>query len=64
MITIQSGIPATTDALDTPALLLDESRMIRNIARLREHLSKLGPRLRPHLKTSKCLLITHEPQPI
>jgi D-serine deaminase-like pyridoxal phosphate-dependent protein len=55
MMTMQPGILATIDAIGTPALLLDEARMTHNIARLREHLLKLGPRLRPHLKTSKCL---------
>jgi D-serine deaminase-like pyridoxal phosphate-dependent protein len=45
----------TLDTLDTPALLLDVTRLDRNIARMRGHLSTLGPRLRPHLKTAKCL---------
>jgi D-serine deaminase-like pyridoxal phosphate-dependent protein len=45
----------TLETQDTPALLLDVTRLDRNIARLREHLATLGPRLRPHLKTAKCL---------
>ncbi len=45
----------TLEAQDTPALLLDVTRLDRNIARMRAQLSKLGPRLRPHLKTAKCL---------
>jgi D-serine deaminase-like pyridoxal phosphate-dependent protein len=45
----------TLEAQDTPALLLDVTRLDRNIARLRGHLSTLGPKLRPHLKTAKCL---------
>jgi D-serine deaminase-like pyridoxal phosphate-dependent protein len=45
----------TLETQETPALLLDVTRLDRNIARLRAHLSTLGPRLRPHLKTAKCL---------
>ena len=42
-------------SLPTPSLLLDESRMLRNIARLRTHLDTLGVALRPHLKTAKSV---------
>jgi D-serine deaminase-like pyridoxal phosphate-dependent protein len=48
----------TADALarlDTPALILDEARMLRNLARLRAHLDGLGVTLRPHLKTVKSV---------
>ena len=45
----------TLEALDTPALLLDVTRLDRNLARTRAHLAPLGPRLRPHFKTAKCL---------
>jgi D-serine deaminase-like pyridoxal phosphate-dependent protein len=48
----------TADALsrlDTPALILDEARMLRNVARLRAHLDRLGVTLRPHLKTVKSV---------
>jgi D-serine deaminase-like pyridoxal phosphate-dependent protein len=48
----------TADALaqlDTPALILDEARMLRNLARLRAHLDGLGVALRPHLKTVKSV---------
>lgn len=41
--------------LETPALLLDEARMERNIARMRSHLAKLGPAFRPHVKTCKSI---------
>src|SRR3990170_2009705 len=41
--------------LPTPCLLLDQQRMDRNIARLRQHLAGLGVPLRPHLKTSKSV---------
>jgi D-serine deaminase-like pyridoxal phosphate-dependent protein len=41
------------DDLTTPALLLDEARMTRNIERLAERARALGVTLRPHLKTAK-----------
>jgi D-serine deaminase-like pyridoxal phosphate-dependent protein len=41
--------------LATPCLVLDEAKMLRNIARLRERLSPLGVALRPHLKTAKSV---------
>jgi D-serine deaminase-like pyridoxal phosphate-dependent protein len=43
------------DALETPALLLDRPRMAANIARMQGQVDRLGCRLRPHAKTSKCL---------
>jgi D-serine deaminase-like pyridoxal phosphate-dependent protein len=43
------------ETLNTPTLLLDETKLDRNVARLRERLAKLGPQLRPHMKTAKCL---------
>ena len=43
------------DTLTTPALLLDEARMMRNIARLATHAERLGVTLRPHLKTAKSV---------
>ncbi len=46
-------------ALPTPALVLDESRMIRNIARLADRSATLGVSLRPHLKTAKSLDVAH-----
>jgi D-serine deaminase-like pyridoxal phosphate-dependent protein len=43
-----------TFSLTTPCLLLDEPRMTRNIARLRERLRRFGVQLNPALKTVKC----------
>lgn len=40
--------------LDTPAALVDLSRMRRNIERMQKRMDALGVRLRPHVKTSKC----------
>ncbi|MEJ2087292.1 MAG: DSD1 family PLP-dependent enzyme [Gammaproteobacteria bacterium] len=42
------------EALPTPALLLDESLLDRNIARMAEFLSARGKGFRPHAKTHKC----------
>jgi D-serine deaminase-like pyridoxal phosphate-dependent protein len=39
--------------LETPALLLDEGRMQRNIERMRGHLSRFAVGFRPHVKTCK-----------
>ncbi len=44
-----------TQALSTPALLLDEARMLRNAARLSARMKALGVSLRPHLKTAKSV---------
>jgi D-serine deaminase-like pyridoxal phosphate-dependent protein len=41
--------------IPTPAALLDESRLLRNIARMQQQVSRLGPRLRPHVKTAKSV---------
>jgi len=41
--------------LATPCLLLDESKMSRNIARLRDRLAGTGVGFRPHLKTAKSV---------
>ena len=43
------------ESLPTPSLILDESRMMKNISRLRQHAQKLGVQLRPHLKTPKSV---------
>ena len=41
-------------SLETPALLLDEARMERNIERMRRQVQRLGVAFRPHVKTNKC----------
>ena len=43
--------------LDTPAALIDEARMARNIARMQQRMNALGVRLRPHVKTAKSLAV-------
>ncbi len=44
--------------IPTPACLIDEARMDRNIERMQNYVSHLGARLRPHVKTSKCIEVT------
>src|ERR1700704_225924 len=39
----------------TPAALIDEMRLMRNIARMQQRMDALGVRLRPHVKTTKCI---------
>lgn len=51
----QSATPSSLDALDTPCLLLDETRMMRNIQRLNALMTGHGVQLRPHLKTPKSI---------
>jgi D-serine deaminase-like pyridoxal phosphate-dependent protein len=48
-------MPDLSSIVETPSLLLDRPQMVRNIARMRAHLSTLGVQLRPHVKTNKCL---------
>lgn len=48
---------AQLDRMMTPALLLDEGRMMRNIDRLAARAAALGVSLRPHLKTAKSTQI-------
>jgi len=43
------------ERLQTPALLLDEERMDRNIERMRANVRRLGVAFRPHVKTNKCI---------
>lgn len=44
----------TLPTLDTPAALIDLSRMHGNIQRMQTRMDSLGVRFRPHVKTSKC----------
>lgn len=50
--------PATLLHPQTPFLVVDESKVRRNISRLQTHLEGLGVPLRPHVKTSKSTTIT------
>jgi D-serine deaminase-like pyridoxal phosphate-dependent protein len=44
-------------ALPTPAALVEEARLDRNISRMQSRTDALGVRLRPHVKTTKCVEI-------
>src|SRR5688572_16957923 len=44
---------STLSALETPALLLDCAKLDRNLARMHAHITTLGAKLRPHVKTAK-----------
>jgi threo-3-hydroxy-D-aspartate ammonia-lyase len=44
--------------IDTPAAVVDADRMARNIARMQSRMDALGVRLRPHVKTAKCIAVT------
>ncbi|HEX8467896.1 MAG TPA: alanine racemase [Allosphingosinicella sp.] len=41
--------------LETPALVIDRPRLVRNIERMRRRLAELGVPLRPHVKTAKSI---------
>lgn len=41
--------------IQTPALVLDKSRVSANISRMTAHIKALGVNLRPHVKTSKSI---------
>lgn len=45
----------TLELLNTPAALVDLSRMERNINRMQARMDVLGVRFRPHVKTTKCV---------
>ncbi len=48
----------TLGQLETPALLLDEARMMHNIERMHDQMRRLGVRFRPHAKTNKSMDVT------
>ncbi|MCA7082783.1 alanine racemase [Cupriavidus sp. DB3] len=48
----------TLHELETPVLVLDRTKMERNIARLRDRLAPFGVALRPHVKTNKSADVT------
>ncbi len=47
--------PMQLENIKTPALVLDVARVRRNAARMSERARALGVRLRPHVKTHKCV---------
>jgi D-serine deaminase-like pyridoxal phosphate-dependent protein len=51
------------DDILTPALVVDEGRMTRNIDRMRRRVAELGVSFRPHVKTCKSLEIARRLRP-
>src|SRR6201994_344995 len=51
----QQTIGQTLEVLETPCLVLEKSRLIASITRLKRHLQPFGVKLRPHLKTAKSI---------
>jgi D-serine deaminase-like pyridoxal phosphate-dependent protein len=47
--------PMTSDRLPTPCALVDLDRLERNAAAMSQQARRLGVRLRPHVKTHKCV---------
>jgi D-serine deaminase-like pyridoxal phosphate-dependent protein len=50
-----SAVPPTLRDVPTPALLLDLDILERNISTMAAKTRRLGARLRPHIKTHKCI---------
>ena len=48
----------TLEQCETPALILDEAKMNRNIERMRSKLRSMNVSFRPHAKTNKCIDVT------
>ncbi|MDR3435281.1 DSD1 family PLP-dependent enzyme [Telmatospirillum sp.] len=48
-------LPRRLGDLVTPGLLLDQDRLERNVARMRDRLTRLNVGFRPHLKTAKSI---------
>ena len=54
--------PSALRELPTPALLVDVTRLERNIAVMADRYATAGLALRPHVKTSKCLEVVRRQQ--
>jgi D-serine deaminase-like pyridoxal phosphate-dependent protein len=48
--------------LATPTALIDEARMQHNIQRMQQRMNELGVKLRPHVKTAKCVEVALQQQ--
>ena len=46
--------------ISTPAALIDTARMKRNINSMQARMNSLGVKLRPHVKTSKCVAVVQQ----
>ncbi len=52
----------TLHTIDTPAAVVEQSRMQHNIARMQQRMDALGVRFRPHVKTTKCVEVAKAQQ--
>ncbi|WP_454902768.1 DSD1 family PLP-dependent enzyme [Variovorax gossypii] len=52
----------TIHTIDTPAAVVEQSRMQHNIARMQQRMDALGVRFRPHVKTTKCVEVAKAQQ--
>ncbi|MEO7254890.1 MAG: DSD1 family PLP-dependent enzyme [Casimicrobium sp.] len=50
----------TFETISTPAALIDAARMQRNINTMQTRMNSLGVKLRPHVKTSKCVAVVQK----
>lgn len=51
----ETALPATVFDLPTPCAVIDLDRLVRNTERMISRTHDLGVRLRPHVKTHKCV---------
>lgn len=51
----KTSLAATLDGIETPALVLDATKVDHNVARLTTRLQSLGVGFRPHVKTAKSI---------
>jgi D-serine deaminase-like pyridoxal phosphate-dependent protein len=51
-----------TEAVDTPAVVVDVDRLERNLERWQEHCDSVGLANRPHVKTHRCVEIARRQQ--
>ena len=52
-------LPGSIQEIPTPALLLDQTILERNLTRLQDRANSFGVTLRPHIKTHKCIEIAN-----
>ena len=50
----------TLETISTPAALIDTERLQRNINTMQARMNSLGVKLRPHVKTSKCVAVVQQ----
>lgn len=56
---IEATASESLETVETPALVLDMTKLDRNVARLRAHLDSLNVAFRPHVKSAKSVDVAH-----